>query len=624
MRDYRFQLQCAVGFLLTLGISGHYFGAEVQPRWDPFRQVYIGQPIEIPDDKGLGATSSGVNPQVVIFPAPPLQVGWPVTVGGRIDSTPTLGDLDNDGDLEVVFQSFDGLVRVHHHDGTMVNGWPQPGGFQASAAIANIDASATLETFIGAFGMRGFFHDGHLISGWPQGTGRSFKAGATIDDLDGDGELEIIGPTTRNFMHVWEKDGSNHPGWPRELIRFQAVPGIAALAAVGDLVGDERLEIVAVCGNGHLYIWDQAGEVLPGYPKFMNANLNGEPALGDLDGDGELEIAFGTDLGKPVNDRVGRVFVLNPDGSVVPGWPQVVISNINGGVAIGDVNGDGTLEVVAETTNVGVGVLHGRVWVWNGEDGSLLPGWPQVATFTGFNASPVLGDLNGDGRPDVLAVGLDVTNFRDTLVWAWNADGSLLEGFPFRVAGSLNVHSSPTIADLDGDGDVEVGFGTENPFSGFRPAKMFFFDLPAPYDPSTMEWPTLSHDFQRTGRYSPPPKRKIPLEVRLPQPFLNLNHPPAVVVAMISSGEAPDGPFSISAINGVEIEGIEGRSPRGGSSSDAPGRAGRNLIHFDGPALAEAIRQVSPEAEEVLLTITAPKGARAELTGEVRIGILSE
>ncbi len=54
-----------------------------------------------------------------------LQLGWPQMTVGAVQSSPTMVDLDGDLDMEIIIGSNDGNVYIWHHDGTLLDGWPQ-------------------------------------------------------------------------------------------------------------------------------------------------------------------------------------------------------------------------------------------------------------------------------------------------------------------------------------------------------------------------------------------------------------------------------------------------------------------------------------------------------------------
>ncbi|UCH79447.1 MAG: VCBS repeat-containing protein, partial [Candidatus Coatesbacteria bacterium] len=110
--------------------------------------------------------------------------------------------------------------------------------------------------------------------------------------------------------------------------------------------------------------------------------------------------------------------------------------------SLGDVNGDGRDEIV-------LGCKDGKVYVFNGQ-GNVLPGWP-VTTGDTIVGSPAIGDIDGDKRDEII-IGSDDGN-----IYALEGNGVAVPGWP--VATTSTVRSTPAVADLDGDmrDDVIVG-----------------------------------------------------------------------------------------------------------------------------------------------------------------------
>jgi hypothetical protein len=96
-----------------------------------------------------------------------------------------------------------------------------------------------------------------------------------------------------------------------------------------------------------------------------------------------------------------------------------------------------------------IGTLNGKM-CGLGSDATPLPGWPYSASaFTQFNAGPALGDLDGDGALEV------ASGSSDGNVWAWRADGMLMSGFPVPTS-ALGIAGAVALADVDGQPGDEI------------------------------------------------------------------------------------------------------------------------------------------------------------------------
>ena len=114
-------------------------------------------------------------------PSPPYHPGWPQTMGTHPIYKPVgvvLADVDADGLLEVLAGSTDNLFRVWRHDGTLMPGWPvNVGGFmQSKAAAADLDRDGDLEILVSVVNgpLRIYHHDGTPLAGWPQTSGVTY------------------------------------------------------------------------------------------------------------------------------------------------------------------------------------------------------------------------------------------------------------------------------------------------------------------------------------------------------------------------------------------------------------------------------------------------------------------
>jgi hypothetical protein len=100
--------------------------------------------------------------------------------------------------------------------------------------------------------------------------------------------------------------------------------------------------------------------------------------------------------------------------------------------------------------------------------------------------SPAIADIDGDGELEI------VTCTLDRLVLGVEADGSRAPGFPIRVPGQ--IFSSPLIDDLDRDGDMELAVAT---YGG----SVHVWDLGSAYSDERVPWGMFHHDRWHTGAY---------------------------------------------------------------------------------------------------------------------------
>jgi hypothetical protein len=180
-----------------------------------------------------------------------------------------------------------------------------------------------------------------------------------------------------------------------------------------------------------------------------------------------------------VCDQAGNVYALNQDGSTM--WYRFFQNSLSFGPspALGDLNGDGKLEVVLPSKNRNLYAVQ-----WNGAD---LPGWPVVYASQSYTeSSPVIADIDGDGGLDVLLG--DEMKF----INAWNASGQLLDGFPLALGDA--VRATPCVADVDGDGHVNiVAAGWDK--------SVYVWDFPGTYNPQKMPWPRFHANRFNDGNY---------------------------------------------------------------------------------------------------------------------------
>jgi FG-GAP-like repeat len=328
-------------------------------------------------------------------------------------------------------------------------------------------------------------------------------------DIDGDGKLEIVGKQwKRPKVHIFKQSDT-----PNVLTRFRHrfldrdKPTAATDLRPVDLTGDGRTDIV--CGQWwyHNEGGDWVRRTIPGVNQVIFAY--------DIDGDGRMELiaTTGDEVFSPelvwlkAVDPLADKWTEHPIGvgggdwphgvcmaPVLPGgrlalmcgwhsaekgdrpelfevpddptkgpWPKRLLADIPYGeeIVAADINGNGRLDLVA-----------GPWWLENIGDGTFVP--HQMTDGFDDVARVCVADINGNGLPDVV-LGEEVLGSKDRivpparLVWLENPG-------PDRAKGFWTVHSidmvrcphSIGVADLDGDGQMEIVCGEHDPFTPYR------------------------------------------------------------------------------------------------------------------------------------------------------------
>lgn len=445
-----------------------------------------------------------------------LTRGWPVDLGfdgGGYPYTPTLADVNGDGALEVflVGENCFGLWG----DGTFIPGWPTreqtyqgyaSNGNFPGPSIADIDrdgsqeiAWSTRDWYAGSSRIWTFNAkntDGTNQPGFPQEapdqSSNAMNSPLVLGDIDGDGDLESwTAHTLGNTGEYQRLTAVDHLGARLFMRDFGATELIHA-PYFGDVDGDGTREIFAVTFRSslpaafRLHALYPDGTEKPGFPTNLAAVntgwlTEGVPVPADLDGDGDLEIFLAH-----YTSTASFVRCVHHDGTSLPGFPlQVNTTSQIFYLSLGDLTGDGRPELLVMDKRIVVGGEY-RAYAYDLAHGNaLLPGWPVVLA-AWPKGIPIVVDVDNDGSKDVV-IGIETGQ-----VVAFAASGAMIAGFP-KIMASASF-SGVSAGDIDGDGLFELVAASTDGWA-------YAWDTEGEALPGRADWPMRGVNAQNHGVY---------------------------------------------------------------------------------------------------------------------------
>jgi VCBS repeat-containing protein len=368
-----------------------------------------------------------------------------------------------------------------------------------SIALADLDGNGSIDAYVASKSRdEVYLNDGHGNFTLAQ-TLPGNSTGVALGDLNGDGFPDVVvtkagglvgspnpnvpnGGVPTDYNRIYFNDETGHfqpssvplvPGTFTDLDTLAAPGTLTAQqieqlsvtinqcssgVAIGDLNNDGSLDVVLI-NNSTLGFFGEP-VATPGNSVWYNDGQGGmvrgptlgsvpaySVALADVNGDGWLDIIVGALNGIEIwlNNGPRGGFTQAPTLQNRNNNHSYIVPSL----AVGDVNGDGAVDIVSAISELTAGsnpAYGDQVWLNNGHGG-----FSQGQFFVGNVAANALalGDLNGDGKLDIVATG-----FFGVEVWTNNGSGTFAPNAqPFKTA---YIGEALALADLDGDGNIDL------------------------------------------------------------------------------------------------------------------------------------------------------------------------
>jgi hypothetical protein len=402
----------------------------------------------------------------------------PVSIGGikvNYGADPTFVDMDDDGDLDIVVGDYFGNVNLFLNNGGTFTNYGVTNPFSAinvsyfaSPTLADLDDDGDLDLVVGEFygtllyfkNDAGTFTQMTGVDNPFDGIDVGYEANPTLVDLDGDTDYDLVVGAQYGTISYFENQsgsfveltGGDNP-FDGIDIGAKSVPGFIDYDNDGDLdlyIGDKYGGISYYINDGGTFT-AQTGADNP----FDGLDLGNDicPYISDFDNDGDLDIAFGDYESLILRYLRNDADVYTEQRGTNNPFEGVQVDG-NATPWFADLDEDTDLDIV-------IGDANGNINYYMNEDGAFIPQTGSDNPFDGLSvnmdAKPTLGDIDDDGDLDLV-----VGDYDGIIHYFVNDAGSFTEltgvSNPFDGI-DVGYYSLPTLADFDNDGDLDLFVG---------------------------------------------------------------------------------------------------------------------------------------------------------------------
>ena len=395
-----------------------------------------------------------------------------------LDAMPAIADWGGDGDLDLLVANGETL-RVYENTGSATapafappldDAFGVPGAWRIGPTFADIDGDADLDML----GPYRFAFFGHMLTFpnvgsaadpqflfplKPFGLTDDTNRRGALADLDGDGDLDYVTNVGYDALFHENTGAADQPAFAAAVVGAFGLTLEEESPVFADLDGDGDLDLfTSSYGNYHLSYRENTGEASA--PAFAAATIGAfgltyayyaDLAFGDLDGDGDLDLLLGS--------FYDTLYLANTGSPTAPAFAAPVTLALplpdlpdDHMPALEDLDGDGDLDLVLSSYGYPNLVLENT-----GGTSSAAFAAPRIGPL-GLESTfiePVFGDLDGDGDVDALstAFGMGALWFENVGTPTEPAFLSFVDRFGLFAGRDL---SGPALGDLDFDGDLDA------------------------------------------------------------------------------------------------------------------------------------------------------------------------
>ncbi len=380
-------------------------------------------------------------------------------------SSMVFGDLDGDGDPDAVCGSTSGSPnRVYENDGAGVftditpSGWLTVTDLTVAIALGDVDRDGDLDLVAGgSLQGRLYLNDG--FANFTEVTSTHMPAslrGArslALGDIDGDGDLDIVyGDNSQNRLYLNDGAGIFSDATAAYLPVDQDNTESVVL---GDVDGDGDLDLV--CGNrnqqNRLYL-NHGGasfaDVTSGrMPR--DTDRTESVVLGDVDGDGDLDLVLGTDYWNQFGKQ-NRLYLNDGNGTFTDETSSRMpsLNNKTRGIVLVDVDGDGDLDMLSANRR-----QQNRLYRNDGNGTFTDITWNHVPLYDDGTEVIAAADVDGDGDLDLACGNAYYYEPRNRL-YLNDGSGSFTEATTSRLPIDVDETRGIALGDVDGDADLDI------------------------------------------------------------------------------------------------------------------------------------------------------------------------